>query len=172
MHWSVRACGGGWMKKESIESDIRIFDMAKLIVILLIALVFEAIGVVFLSKGIKQVGSLREVSAVEIARSIRAAVTNSNIILGVFFEALFFAGLLILMSKGDVSFIWPLTSLSFVLTAIAAKIFLHEQIVPARWAGICLIMAGAALITWSEKSKKQTHAPALAETTGSVGLSL
>jgi drug/metabolite transporter (DMT)-like permease len=122
--------------------------------ILLIALFFEAIGVVFLSKGIKQVGHVPRVSTVEIVRVIRAGATNSNIRLGVFFEAVFFAGLLILLSKADVSFVWPMTSLSFVMTAIAAKLFLHEQIVPARWAGICLIMIGAALITWTEKSKK------------------
>lgn len=130
--------------------------MAKLILILLIALVFEAIGVVFLSKGIKQVGP--KISTVEIARVVRTGVTNINILLGILFEALFFAGLLILMSKGDVSFVWPLTSLSFVMTALAAKFFLHEQISAARWTGIWLIMIGAALITWSEKSQKQ-HAP-------------
>src|SRR5262245_40924438 len=107
--------------------------MAKLILILLMALVFEAIGVVFLSKGIKQVGDVPKISVVEIARVIRTGVTNLNIVLGIFFEALFFAGLLILMSKGEVSFVWPLTSLSFVMTAIAAKLFLQEQIVPARW---------------------------------------
>ncbi len=131
--------------------------MAKLILILLIALVFEAIGVVFLSKGIKQVGDVPKISTVEIARVFCSGLTNVNIILGIFFEALFFVGLLVLMSKGEVSFVWPLTSLSFVMTAIAAKFFLHEQIVPSRWAGICLIMAGAALITWSEKNKKELH---------------
>ena len=138
--------------------------MGKLIFVLLIALVFEAIGVVFLSKGIKQVGDVPRISTVEIARVIRTGVTNVNIILGIFFEALFFSGLLMLLSKGDVSFVWPLTSLSFVMTAIAARLFLHEQIVPARWAGICLIMAGAALITWSEKRKKDPHPPVMGQT--------
>ena len=146
--------------------------MAKLILILLIALVFEAIGVVFLSKGIKQVGDVPKISTVEIARVIRTGVTNTNIVLGVFFEALFFAGLLILLSKGDVSFVWPLTSLSFVMTAIAARLFLHEQIVPARWAGICLIMAGAALITWSEKNKKESFPPVRSQSAQSPKLSL
>ncbi len=136
--------------------------MAKLILILLIALVFEAIGVVCLSKGIKQVGDVPRISTVEIVRVIRAGVTNSNILLGVFFEALFFAGLLILLAKADVSFVWPLTSLSFVMTAIAAKFFLHERIVPARWAGICLIMIGAALITWTAKSKNTANGTAKA----------
>src|SRR5262245_34703557 len=124
--------------------------MAKLIMILLIALVFEAIGVVFLSKGLKQTGGVSTVNVVEVLRAVRVSVTNGNILLGVFFEAVFFSGLLILLSKSDVSLVWPLTSLSFVMTGIAAKVFLHEQIVPARWMGICLIMAGAALITWTE----------------------
>jgi drug/metabolite transporter (DMT)-like permease len=128
--------------------------MAKLILILMTALVFEAIGVVFLSKGIKQIDDMTKISTLEIVRIIRTGATNANIILGVFFEALFFAGLLILLSKAEVSFIWPLTSLSFVMTAIAAKLFLHEQIDPARWTGIFLIMAGAALITWGEQNKK------------------
>ena len=145
--------------------------MAKLILILLIALVFEAIGVVFLSKGIKQLGDVPKISTVEIARVIRTGVTNVNIILGIFFEALFFVGLLMLMSKGEVSFVWPLTSLSFVMTALAARFFLHEQIVPARWAGICLIMAGAALITWSEKNKKMSPPPRLSQSAQSSNLS-
>jgi len=146
--------------------------MAKLILILLVALVFEAIGVVYLSKGIKQVNDVPKIGAVEIARVIRSGVTNINIILGIFFEALFFAGLLVLMSKGDVSFVWPLTSLSFVMTAIAAKLFLDEQIVPVRWAGILLIMAGAALITWSEKNKKEARSASVTQSDASSHLSL
>ena len=131
--------------------------MTKLLTILLIALVFEAIGVVFLSRGLKEIGELRQVSFAEITRLISRGVTNPHLLLGVFFEALFFVGLLMLMSKADVSFVWPLTSLSFVLTTIAAKLYLEEQVPMARWLGVCLIMLGAGLITWSEKDK--TPAP-------------
>ncbi len=133
--------------------------MLKLVVILLIALVFEAIGVLFLSHGLKQIGEMQGFSVPEIARMVKSGVTNRNVVLGVFFEALFFGGLLTLMSKGDVSFVWPLTSLGFVLTTAAAKIFLHEEVSPARWAGVLLIMAGAGLITWSEKSKHKSPPP-------------
>jgi hypothetical protein len=102
--------------------------MSKLIAILLVALVLEAIGVVFLNHGLKQIGEVPRISVSEVAKVIQRGVTNPNILLGVFFEALFFGGLLILMSKGDVSFIWPLTSLGFVLTTLAAKFILHEQV--------------------------------------------
>jgi drug/metabolite transporter (DMT)-like permease len=82
---------------------------------------------------------------------VKSGATNSNILLGVLLEAVFFGTLLVLMSKGTVSFIWPLTSLGFVLTTIAAKFILHEQVSLLRWGGVLLIMLGAGLITYSEK---------------------
>lgn len=130
--------------------------MAKLLVILFIALIFEAIGVVLLSRGLKQIGQPERITVSDVARLVGRGITNSNIVLGVFFEAIFFVGLLMLMSKSDVTFVWPLTSLSFVMTTLAAKFFLHEHVSASRWAGVCLIMAGAALITWSEKVQHPT----------------
>jgi len=125
--------------------------MTKLLTILLIGLVFEAVGVVCLNRGLKQVGEVQKISVAEVLRVIKAGVTNHNILLGVLFEAIFFGTLLVLMSKGTVSFIWPLTSLGFVLTTIAAKLFLHEDVSLLRWSGVLLIMLGAGLITYSEK---------------------
>ena len=61
----------------------------------------------------------------------------------------------VVMSRGEVSFIWALTALGFVLTTGAAKIFLHEEVSPARWCGVFLIMCGAGLITWTEKMKEE-----------------
>ena len=125
--------------------------MTKLLTILLIGLMFEAGGVVCLNKGLKQIGEVKKVTASEILRIVGAGVTNTNILLGTFLEAVFFAALLVLMSKGTVSFIWPLTSLSFVFTTIAAKIFLHEEVSWLRWGGVLLIMLGAGVITYTEK---------------------
>ena len=130
----------------------------KLIIILLIGLVFESIGVICLKRGLQQVGEIERISLPEILRVVRGGVTNANIYLGTFFELLFFIALLILMSKGEVSYIWPLTSLGFVITPIAAHFFLREQVGLLRWAGIVLIMMGAATITWSEHLKPKTAA--------------
>ena len=127
--------------------------MAKLLVILLIGLIFEASGVVLLKKGITQIGEIQQKTSGEVIRIVKAGVTNHTILLGVFFEALFFACLLILMSKSDITFLWPLTALSFVMTTLAALIFLGEKVSPVRWAGVVFIMIGAALISYSEHSK-------------------
>src|SRR5436309_7497079 len=110
--------------------------MGKVLLILLIGLLFEATGVVLLKKGITQVGDFQRVNTAEIVRVVKSGARNSNILLGVFFEALFFACLLALLSRSDVSFVWPLTALSFVMTTFAALIFLNEQVSSLRWAGV------------------------------------
>ena len=134
--------------------------MTKLFVlILLIGLVFESTGIVFLKKGMSQIGDVQAVNTGEILRIAKAGATNAFILLGVFFQALFFACLLILMSKNDISFLWPITSLTFVFATVAAIVFLHEQVSPARWVGVVFIMIGAACISYSEHAKPKPAVP-------------
>jgi drug/metabolite transporter (DMT)-like permease len=127
--------------------------MARLLIILLIGLAFESTGVVLLKKGITAIGEVKQMNVPEILRVAKAGVTNVNILLGVLFEAMFFASLLILMARSDISFLWPLTGLSFVFATFAAMWFLHEKVSPMRWAGVVFIMLGAALISYSEQIK-------------------
>ena len=127
--------------------------MLKLIVILLVALVLEAIGVVFLSHGLKQIGEMQHWSLSELMRLVGRGITNANILAGVALETIFFGALLFLLKNADVSLIWPLTALGFVLTTLAAKYIRHEEVSAIRWAGVFLIMAGAALVAYSEKAK-------------------
>ena len=137
--------------------------MTKIFVILIFALCVEAVGVVFLSKGLKQIGEVQTVSTREIGRVIGKGATNPSVLLGVALEAAFFGALLYLLSQRDVSLIWPLTSLGFVITAIAAKYILKEEVSALRWAGVALIVIGAALVSYSEKAKTkpQESAPAV-----------
>lgn len=53
------------------------------------------------------------------------------------------------LSTLDVSFMYPLLSLAYVITAIGAFIFLGETITMMRWMGIGLVIAGCFLVTRS-----------------------
>ena len=127
--------------------------MTKLLIILLAALVVEAVGVVLLSQGLHEIGEVKRLSLSEIGRVIARGAANRNMLLGVALEAAFFGALLYLLSQRDVSLIWPLTSLGFVITALAAKFIRHEEVNALRWSGVALIVAGAALVAWSERAK-------------------
>ena len=136
--------------------------MTKILIVLFVALFFEALGVVILKQGIDQItgqeklrqGGEIKVGVAAVLRLIGQGFVNPRVLLGVFFEALFFAGLLILMGHKDISFIWPLTSLSMVATTFAAILLLHERVSGLRWGGVLLIVLGSALITWSEQKKE------------------
>jgi drug/metabolite transporter (DMT)-like permease len=130
--------------------------MLKLLLILLVGLAFESAGVVLLKKGITQIGEMQGISFSEIFRVAKAGAVSPQILLGVLFEALFFLCLLILMSKSDISFLWPLTALSFVFATIAAMIFLGETVSLMRWIGVILIVIGAAFISYSQHVKQES----------------
>ena len=141
--------------------------MTKVLMVLLIALVLEAVGVVFLSRGLKQIGEPERVAVAEVLQILRRGAANPSILLGVVLETIFFGALLYLLSQRDVSLIWPLTALGFVLTALAARFILNEEIHWTRWLGVVLIVIGAAFVSYSEKLKSRpaeapvTTAPAL-----------
>ena len=143
--------------------------MTKILIILFFALCVEAVGVVFLSKGLKQIGEVQTISSREISRVIAKGATNSSILLGIALEAAFFGALLYLLSQRDVSLIWPLTSLGFVITALAAKFILNEEVTATRWAGVALIVIGAALVSYSEKAKSKPPAPEAAVQSAAIG---
>jgi uncharacterized membrane protein len=137
--------------------------MAKIFVILVVAAIIESIGVAILSGGIKEInresGGGREITVSSIAHIVKAGFTNGKVILGVALEAVFFGCLLYMLSQRDVSLIWPLTSLGFIFTTLAAVLFLGERVSWVRWTGVMLIAIGAGLTSYSEAAKQNAVPP-------------
>ncbi len=52
-----------------------------------------------------------------------------------------------LLSWADLSYVLPVTSIGYVLVALAGRVFLNERITATRWSGIVLIVAGVALVS-------------------------
>ncbi len=55
-----------------------------------------------------------------------------------------------LLSWADLSYVLPVTSIGYVLSALLAMAFLGEQIPLTRWAGILLIVAGTAIVGFTQ----------------------
>ena len=67
--------------------------------------------------------------------------------LGVVLLILWMTSRMALLSWADLSYVLPVTSLGYVLVALAGRWLLHEQITWRRWTGITLIMAGVAIVS-------------------------
>ena len=133
--------------------------MTKVILILLIGLVFEAIGVVNLSQGLKQFNGAGQpgfrFTASGLVRLAKSVATNRSLLVGVACQAVYFSVICYLLTQRNVSLVWPLSALSFVFTGLAAKLLLGEQISTLRWTGIVIIVLGAGIVTWSEKIRER-----------------
>lgn len=75
-----------------------------------------------------------------------AGVLSPLVALGVSLLILWTLSRMTLMSWADLSYILPVTAIGYVLSAVAGKIFLAEQISLLRWGGTLLIVAGIALV--------------------------
>jgi drug/metabolite transporter (DMT)-like permease len=68
--------------------------------------------------------------------------------------ALVFVSWTVVLSKVDLSAAMPVTSLSYLMVALTAIVFLHERIPPLEWCGIAFIMAGVAIVSWESPPEK------------------
>jgi uncharacterized membrane protein len=105
--------------------------------------VFAAVGDSLLSYGMKQLGgvSLRHLL------SVILALLNPWVACGILFLFGFFATYTAALSWADLTYVLPATSLGYVLLALVARFWLHEQISLTRWLGILLISAGVGFVS-------------------------
>lgn len=85
-----------------------------------------------------------------------AAVFTPWVAVGILFLIGFFACYLTALSFADLTYVLPATSVGYILMALLARFFLHEQISPARWSGIVLISVGVGVVTGGPA---KTHTP-------------
>lgn len=113
---------------------------------------FAAGGDSLLAHGMKQAGNI------SLARwsSVILAILNPSVALGILLLLGFFICYTTALSWADLTYVLPATSLGYVLLALIARFFLHEQISPARWLGILLISAGVGFVT---QGPALTHHP-------------
>lgn len=124
--------------------------MTRIVLVLVFGLVLEAMGVVLISKGQKALQTRLEPRPAAVWALAREALSSRPLMLGVVFEAGFFGCLLFLLSRADVSLVWPLTSLSLVVTTLTARWVLHEHVSGLRWAGVGFILLGACIVLYTE----------------------
>ncbi|MFH1541519.1 MAG: 4-amino-4-deoxy-L-arabinose transferase [bacterium] len=56
---------------------------------------------------------------------------------------------LVVLSKFELSFVYPLVSVAYILVAIASMVFFQETVPMIRWLGIAVIVFGVFLISRS-----------------------
>lgn len=111
------------------------------------------LGNLFLSWGLREIGQLHSFSPLAYLR----ALLNPWVALGVTLLTVWLLSNMVLLSWADLSYVLPVTSIGYVLTAFLGRWFLNEQISRARWEGIVCITIGVALV--ERTAPHRTRAP-------------
>jgi drug/metabolite transporter (DMT)-like permease len=111
--------------------------------------VFATVGDVLIAAAMRGIGDFDEIRARSgLGGAIAAVLGSPNFLSGVFFMALSFFSLLFALSHADLSLVAPASaSLTFVTNAVAAKIFLKENVDRRRWIAALFVCAGVALMS-------------------------
>jgi drug/metabolite transporter (DMT)-like permease len=110
--------------------------------VIVLLVVSNVLGNFTLSRGLHQVGRLVSFSPWPYIH----AFLNPLVEVGVLLLMVWLLSQLSLLSRVDLSYALPATSVSYVLTALMAEFLLHERVSTERWIGIGLIGLGVSLV--------------------------
>lgn len=111
-----------------------------------ICILCAAGGQTAMKSGMSQVGEIGSMRQLFSLDTLFHIFTNRRVLAGIFLYVISLFLWLGALSSLNVSFMYPLLSLAYVITAIIAFIFLKESITLLRWVGIVLVMGGCLLI--------------------------
>jgi len=110
-------------------------------ILVLLVIITNVLGNVFLSHGMHEVGRLVSASPLDYLH----AFANPWNMLGICVLVIWMLSDLALLSRADLSFVLPVTASAYVLVALLGHFLLHDHISWARWSGIVLITLGVIL---------------------------
>jgi drug/metabolite transporter (DMT)-like permease len=119
-------------------------------------IVFNVSGNYLLDVGMRSVGQIVSLSPLDYLR----VFSNAWVVSGILVQMAFLLCQLSLLSWADLTYVLPVTSLSYVLIALVSALFLKEHVSAARWLGVSLIVTGVMVVgsthprTAPEKEKR------------------
>jgi drug/metabolite transporter (DMT)-like permease len=108
-------------------------------------------GELCVSRAMKTIGEVHGFRPKQLIHFVIRALEIPWMWLGVALMALGFFSLLTILSFLEVSFVVPVSALSYAAGAFGARVFLGERISPNRWIGITLVCIGVAIVWWSDR---------------------
>jgi len=116
----------------------------EVIVLVLISVILGVLGQLSLKQGMKNIGNF-EVKDFLSSR-IFELVAEKFVVIGIVLYAIATLLWLVVLSKAELSFAYPMLAIGYILIAIFSKIFFGENVTFVRFFGILLISMGVFLL--------------------------
>jgi len=115
-------------------------------VLFVMIIVVGTAGELCLGRAMKETGELQRFRPSAAASLLWRALRVKWIWIGLAMMTLAFFSLLLLLSFEKVSFVVPVSALSYLVGALGGKFFLGERVDRQRWIGIALVCAGVTMV--------------------------
>ncbi len=126
--------------------------MKNLIVISLVV-VLKVLGDVCLSHGMREVGEVHLLHPLALLAIGLRTLTDPWVDIAMTLLLAYILLYMAVLSWLDLSYVLPMTTSGYVLTALFAWLLLHEEIAATRWAGTFTIAIGVLLVGLSDAAK-------------------
>ncbi len=123
--------------------------MYKSLAMILFSIILVVGGQFCLKLGMNEVGKFTSMSTSSVGRFAVGVVSNPMVILGLFLYGLSALVWLVVLSRVELSFAYPMLGLSYVLVLIISAIVLREDVNLIRWLGAATIVIGVVMISRS-----------------------
>lgn len=123
--------------------------MVKSLILIFTSVGLAVAGQLLLKVGMNRVDSHLTLNLNSFFTFFLSALTNSQVLLGLFLYFCSAIVWLIVLSRVELSFAYPLLGLSYVLVVLASKFILKEEVMPLRWVGSVIIFLGVFLVSRS-----------------------
>lgn len=111
-----------------------------------LCILLGAFGQILMKHGMSQIGEINGISQLIAPNTLLKLLTNWAVILGVILYAVALLMWLGALSTLNVSLMYPLLSLGYIVTAILAIVILKENFSMLGWVGVMIIPVGCILI--------------------------
>jgi drug/metabolite transporter (DMT)-like permease len=131
----------------------------KTAVVLITAIVAQALGDVCLTKGMKAISSLETANSEtfsQVAHIALQAIQSPMVWIGTLLLIVFFSLFSAALSWADLSFVLPATAFGYVLNVAAGSYFLGESVSNRRWLGAGVITLGVLFVSRSGERTIET----------------
>ena len=108
-------------------------------------------GELCVSRAMKALGEVHDFRPLALIEFAWCAARVGWMWVGIGLMTLAFFSLLALLSMENVSFVVPVTALSYAAGAIGAALFLREEISRQRWLGVLVVCLGVTLVWLSRR---------------------
>lgn len=112
-------------------------------------IIFSSIGLAAVGQILLKIGMSRNGELTFAFLPVIRALLEPYVLGGLFCYGTSLIIWLVVLSRENLSFVYPMVAFSYILTTILAKIFLHEEVPMLRWFGLTLIIFGIACVAKS-----------------------